>query len=174
MKVHDRRHPADDTIVRAAVDPSLIDAGEKRHIESCPECSLKINRIISGLENLGEMAKDAIPPMESPIRLEHRIPNLNSGWLWKTALGVSVSVVLVLVVLDFSHLMQARQGQPIIEAGVQDKYSDEMLISEVGMLVENPLPENWTSLNYGDGSIMETEVMELMAPIDDKPVQETM
>jgi hypothetical protein len=174
MSMHDKRHPADDIIDRAAVDPSLIDSGEKRHIESCPECSLKITRIISGLENLGTIAKEAVPPMTSSIRLEHRTSHGISGWLWKTALGVSVSVALVLIVFDFSDIRSPRQYQTLIQAGVQDSYADEMLISEVGMLVENPLPENWTSLDYGDGSIMETEVMEFMAPIDDKPIQETM
>jgi hypothetical protein len=174
MRVHNKRHPSDDMIARAAVASSLIDAGEKRHIESCPECSLKITRLISGLENLGTIAKEAAPPMTSCIRLEHSTSHGISGWLWKTALGVSVSVALVLIVLNFSDLRPTRHYQIHIPAGVQDQYADEMLISEVGMLVENPLPENWTSLDYGDGSIMETEVMEFMAPIDDKPIQETM
>jgi hypothetical protein len=172
--MHDTRHLSDDIIARAAVDPSLIGAGEKGHIENCPECAEKITRLISGLENLGTIAKEDIPPMTSSIRLEHATSRRVSGWLWKTALGVSVSVALVLIVLNFSDFRLPRQQQISAQVDIQGKYSDEMLISEVGMLIENPLPEDWASLDYGNDSIMEMEVMEFMAPIDDKPVQETM
>jgi hypothetical protein len=174
MRADDKRHLTDDAIARAAVDPKLLGADEKRHIESCPECSVKLARLISGLENLGTIVKNATPPMESSIRFEQRSSHIISGWLLKTALGASVAVALILFVIDFPGIKPDRQQQTIILTGVQDKYPDELLMSEVDMLVENPLPENWTSLNYGDDSIMKTEVLEFMAPIDDKPVQEIM
>jgi hypothetical protein len=172
--MHNKRHPAEDIIAMAAADMSLIGEDEKVHIESCPECADKLSRLMSALENLGVFANRGTPRMTSPIRLEHKTSRQVPGWLWGTALGASLCAALVLILLNVQGRWQTRLYLPAPQAVYEERHPEDNLISDVGMLVENPLPENWSSLNYGDESVMDADVMEFMAPEDDSPVQETM
>jgi hypothetical protein len=141
VKMHDKKHPADDIITMAAVDMSLIGKDEKRHIGSCQACAEKYSRLVSGLENLGAFASKGIPRMTSPIRLEHKASRGIPGWLWGTALGATLCASLVLIVLNIPDPRQALRYQPAPQAYYKDRHAEDMLISEVGMIIDNPLPE---------------------------------
>lgn len=165
MSYEKNNHLDTDQIIRALVDGENLTSEEKFHFAACNICNNEKIKIEEQLFSLSQKAKNISP---KPVRKIH-LPDTPSPsfFLWKDnfkpALGVAFVTVLVLLFiwlpgifdsgLDFSR-----------NTDVEDIQETDQFMTEVGMLVEDSLPQEYQEILFLSETEFEEDLFQYIVP----------
>ncbi len=154
MKRDRTNHLNTNELLVAVVDEknSTIDA--ENHLASCARCRGELKRIESQFMGLGEKARQYVPVMPKPIRIEtgkKGFLTTLSRWS-KPALGIGLAASLMAVILWRGEF---KDTVPKIRP-VPTEANADVLLDEIGRLVENAMPIQYQQL-IADGFPNETD-----------------
>lgn len=144
MRVTDteRAHLNEDQLLRAVVDVDDLPPSLSEHLASCPQCRQAKERFELELSGLGDLARRFAPSAKKAILLPEERSQSAHEWSWKrrTAFGMALTVLLVVFVSWQTDLVLFAPGENGYMPALEIQNAEE-LISEVNMLVANPLPQ---------------------------------
>lgn len=149
------QHLNQQQILRAIVDMADLTDSQKAHLDACPRCGQKVKRLDTTLAQMGAMAEQSVPDPSRPLVLSTEKPGFLESltWNWRPYLRVAVPVVVVAIIAMTSLIVKNRIDKHILALEEQDLIAAEQLMTEVHMLIENPLSADMQTLI----SIVETE-----------------
>lgn len=157
-------------VIRCVVDENDLDAEQRRHLKGCPVCREELLRLDGGLRRLGRMAAEYTPePVRRPALpagergLPHRTaPGWGLGLAWGTGLSFAL-VVLIAVWTVFRAGLSPASYQDV----AREMAEDEMLLAEVLVLEENPLPDAYREISPEETTgIDEEEIFDFIVPVE--------
>jgi anti-sigma factor RsiW len=143
MKFEREPHLTREELLAAAVDLKDIAATRSTHLNACPECRRRHERLTGMLARLGRTAQDLAPAPSRPFRLPE---SRNSGRRLFTKplylIGFTAALLLAIVI------WQPQRGsdpstEPITAAALAQ---DRHLMQSIDALVENALPAPYQAL----------------------------
>jgi hypothetical protein len=161
-------HLSEDQIIRAVVDESELSLPVRQHLGHCNQCRAQKARLEQNLVRLGQLAGQFVPVPHQRLSLQasETLPSLRWSWNWKTALGTALATAAL-----FVFVWWASQGEEIFETYgtenviVQDLTTSESLMTEVSILSENALPQEYMDIAAETGSEINEEFINFMAPL---------
>lgn len=137
-------HLSEDEVLRAMIDPSNLDSSRQAHVNACRHCQRQTEALSHRLIRLGQMAKQMTPEPQKSFRLPaHSTPV--GRWRLKPAMALGVLGILIFAVVLWGprfYYMSPSPG-PMVVHTVE---SDDRLLQEIDMLVEDALPEQYQRL----------------------------
>lgn len=149
------RHLNQQQIIQAIVDTSDLTDSQKAHLSTCPRCGDRVNQLDTALARMGAMAEQSVPETTRPLVLATEKQGLlqRLAWNWRPYLRVAVPVMVVLIIAVASVIVKSRYDEHMLALEEQDLMAAEQLMTEIHMLIENPLSADIQTLI----SIVETE-----------------
>ena len=162
MKPQNQAHLQEEQIIRAVIDEQELDGADRQHILKCRVCREKIAWFKDKLEELGENAVLAVPPLKKNITLpsEELTPASNkSGWL--PTFGVAAMACLAL----FFYFLGMESMEPGLTPyqGAELLLEDEYLMEEIFEMVENPLSDTLYEIT-GDSEGFDEDFLQFIVP----------
>jgi len=151
-------HLPESKIAMAAVDLNMLKKHEQEHLKNCPDCRQSLYSLTSGLDSVGSTSNKFSPEMVTSITIPEYAGRINPWRIFSAAAAGAALAIFAFIVFNFSYIAQPDRPQEL--AVSVEASDDEMLIEEVSILLENPLPEDWSGLNYGDELIVYPEDLE--------------
>lgn len=157
-------HLSEDQIIRAIVDQADLTRDLREHLSQCPQCGPKKRQAEENLAQLGRMAERFSPTPQRPIRLparQSRVFFLSRPWQF--ALGTAF-VCLFIWVLAGPLLFK---DEPVKKAGISTRYmieSDQQFMTEVTLLSENALPQEYMDMIGESDEDLEEDFMDFLIP----------
>jgi len=163
------RHLTDDEIIAALVDEADLGPELQAHLSDCRRCSSKLKKIHQQLHDLGHMAEQMAPVSTQSIRLPETIDRSDSqtGWRLKPVLGAMAAMVLVVMLVwpQAKFYIRTYFIQNMLTQGIKE---DNILISEVDVLVEDALPEKYRHILAAAEPEFNQDFMQyIVPPIED-------
>jgi hypothetical protein len=84
MKVQEKEHLQRSQIRQAVIDENDLGAGARQHLRQCAICRTAVARFRQEMQEFGERANQAVPPLSRTLRLpDARLagPAHAGGWL---------------------------------------------------------------------------------------------
>jgi hypothetical protein len=149
------RHLNQQQIIQAIVDISDLTDSQKAHLSACPRCGDSVNQLNTALARMGAMAAQSVPDAARPLVIPTKKPGLlqRLAWNWRPYFRVAVPVMVVLIIAVASVIVKSRHDKHMLALEEQDLRAAEQLMTEVNMLIDNPLSADIQTLI----SIVETE-----------------
>ena len=154
-------HLEEDQLVIAVVDETDLSQSQRNHLLICRQCREGKEKIEEDLARLGQMTERFSPSPKRKVSLPAEKPQRSFWWSWqtKTALGAALVAIFIGVA-----------GIPTLFENKQEMLEDEEFMTEVSMLAENALPQEYLDITGETGEEMDEEFMEFMTPmIEDEP-----
>ncbi len=156
-------HADEDQILRSLVDETGLPSEVREHLRSCPTCMAGRERMEARLARLASLARHYSPKPERKVLLPETGAPQHGGWFrrWRLhpgwlpdrldfkMLGTAMAAVLV----AFSSLLLVGtlpEGGNGLTGLTKEMNEDYQLMTEVGVLEENPLPDVYISIAGGD------------------------
>jgi hypothetical protein len=161
MKAQDETHLQEKQILWAVIDENELAGDEQQHLEGCPLCKKNVEQFKEELNELGQKARQAVPPFSRPVKLPDEKPakaSHNAGWLpffGATAMAGFV-VFFYFMGMPPTKLATLQNQESLLE--------DEFLMREISEMVEYPLPENLYELTGDNGIGFEEDFLEFVVP----------
>ena len=161
-------HLSTDQLLKAIVDEASLTYAMRHHMAVCPRCITARDKIERQLDELGIMAEQMAPlPTRSIILPEQKI---EPGYWWnlrfRPVLGIATALCLALLVVWGSTKFTAspKVDQVVVNQEVQ---KTEQLMAEVGMMVENALPQDYQDVLTVFETEPEEDFMEFIVPTEE-------
>jgi len=158
-------HLEEDQLLKAVVDETDLSQSQRDHLLICRQCREVKERIEEGLTQLGQMAERFSPSPKRRVSLPAEKPQRSLWWSWqtRTALGAAVAAIFIGIV-GIPTLFENKQGIR------ENTYTQEMLeaeefMTEVSMLAENALPQEYLDITGETDEEPDEEFMEFITPI---------
>jgi hypothetical protein len=158
-------------VIRSVVDENDLDAGQKRHFEQCPVCRQERRNLAGRLELLGRTAADyaplpvqrvALPEKDHPLMLKR-----GSGWqlAFGTAAGFALVVLVAAWIVFYGGFITPMNQLDV----AREMAEDEILMAEISMLEENPLPDAYREISpeVTSGDIDE-DIFDFIVPVSSR------
>jgi hypothetical protein len=157
-----------DLVIRSLVDEDGLDEAQKRHLAGCPACRQERERLAGRLDRLGSLAGSYTPePGRIPVlpeekeKIRPRVPLFKPRLAWGTAAGFA------LVVLASAWMLFQGPGRGVSpEDLAREMARDELLMAEISMLEEDPLPEVFREISPESAPALSDEILDFIIPVD--------
>ncbi len=154
-------------VIRCVVDESDLDDGQRRHLKECPVCREELRRLEDGLRRLERTAAEYTPePVRRPALPveEHALPH-SPALEWRLAWGAAFSLALVVLIAVWTVF---RGGLPPVnyQDVAREMAEDEMLMAEVLVLEENPLPDAYREISPEETVGIDEEIFDFIVPVE--------
>lgn len=149
-------HLEEDQLLIAVVDETDLPQSQRNHLLICRQCREGKEKIEEDLARLGHMAERFSPSPKRKVSLPAEKPQRSFWWSWqtRTALGAAVVAIFIAIV-----------GIPTLFENTQEMLEDEEFMTEISMLAENALPQEYLDITGETGEEMYEEFMEFMTPM---------
>ena len=158
-------HLEEDQLLKAVVDETDLSQSQRDHLLICRQCREGREKIEEDLTRLGQMTERFSPSPKRKVTLPAEKPQRSFWWSWqtKTALGAAVAAIFIGVV-GIPNLFENTQGTR------ENTYTQEMLeaeefMTEVSMLSENALPQEYLDITGETDEEPDEGFMEFMSPM---------
>lgn len=153
-------HLNEDRIIKAIVDRAQLLPSEKDHLSACPECRNALEDFERDLNLIGQRAEKFVPlPKKRSVVYDKAGKGFIFGW--RTSLA-GAAIVLFLVVSIYSDSMKLLFNKT--EIADSELYSEEIFMSEVNNLVENPLPAKYLFVSDEEDTDYEEDFIDFVVP----------
>ena len=149
----------------ALVDEADLSNEIKEHLAACPRCRGNKKQVEQDMARLGRIAEHLAPSPTKQVILpakESRIPfrwNRN----FQSSFGMAVVACLILMIVWWQggtmDLQNDRQGK-----ATRELMDAERLMTEISMLVENPLPRAYQDISDISRLSLEEDFMQFIVP----------
>lgn len=158
-------HLTPDQIIMSIVDEAELLPELRSHLESCSRCTNEKIKIERRLSELSRMAKQMAPEPTRRIRLpETKYRSYFwSGRRFGVALGVAMVFVLILIVVWHPGKYTTRPDLGR-DMAVRETKKDDQLLTEIGILVKNALPEAYQNILDSGEPEFEGDFMQYIVP----------
>ena len=139
MNATNSYHLSEEEIIIAIVDTADLDRFQQQHLAQCSQCRSQIEAMNNDLVHMGRIAESTSPKVtqlfRAPSAGKERTVWLPFGRKLAAGLAVAIACVIVGGLFWQNQLSNRRQqfAREMLEA--------ELLMRQVNVLVENPLPE---------------------------------
>jgi hypothetical protein len=163
-------HLNEDQIIRAVVDEGELSLSDRQHLDNCQQCRAQKAYLDQNLALLGQAARQFAPLPRKRVNLKapethHKI---RWSWNWKTALGTTLATAAL-----FIFMWWASQGREMFEPSgrenviANDVKASESLMTEVSILSENALPQEYMDIAAEAEPVINEEFINFIAPLID-------
>ena len=157
-------HLEEKQIIMAVVDESDLPLAQQEHLVACPKCRTSKERLEQELAWLSHTAELFAPHPQKQISLSAEKPRSAIGWFGsRRALGVALTAAFVIIVVWWFGLTRITPeggvGMPAPESWETDSF-----MTEIGILVENALPQEYRDISGEYDSLFEEECMQFFVP----------
>jgi hypothetical protein len=169
MNLPTGKHLREEQFIGAVVDKHDISLEMQAHLKECRSCREQLISLQETIDLLGEKAGMNVPVLTRQVRLpveeEPVFGNRLTGWI--PSLGVAAAIVLAFFIF-YRTLPDQSTIQDQLTAQ-KDYVEDELLMFEIGELVENALPEAYSEISGGITFDFDNEFLQFVVPdaIDD-------
>lgn len=165
MTTQKNLHLEEDQLLKAAVDETDLSQSQRDHLLVCRQCREGREKIEKDLAQLGQMAERFSPSSKRKFSLPPEKPQRSFlwSWQWRTALGAAVAAIIIGVV----GIQTLFENTPGIR---ENTYTQEMLeaeefMTEVSILAENALPQEYLDITGETDEEPDEGFMEFMTPM---------
>ena len=137
-------HLNEDEIISAVVDETELSAGLRRHLDDCPPCLERKQRLEGELNRLGCLTQNFAPEPRRRIRVEK--PKPRSIWLPRPIFATALVLVLILIAGIWRMGPFNVPGDENIAGLIREAPTDRQLTTEISELVENTLPDYYLDI----------------------------
>jgi hypothetical protein len=153
-------HLNEEQIIKAIVDKNGLLPSEKDHLYACPECRSALESFEKDLNLLGQRAEKFVPlPPKRTFVYEKGGKGLLLGWRSSLA---AVALIIFFVISIYSDSMKLLFNKTDIAD--TELYSEEIFISEVNALVENPLPAKYLFVSDEEDTDYDEDFIDFVVP----------
>ena len=158
-------HLNDDQIILAIVDEAELPLSLQEHLYLCPECQASQERLKQELARLGRKAKLFAPELKKRVSLPAEKPRSAISWFWnrRPSLGVAAAAALVIIAVWWFGLPRVTPEHGA-DMAAREKWEADLLMTEIGILVENALPQVYIDISVEYDSVLEEEFMQFFVP----------
>lgn len=165
------QHLDESWVLKAIVDPNDLSDSQKAHLETCNECTSRVEQIEGSLEQFGHQSRESVPKYDGRFVLpaEHLKTGLNFHFIrpfYRIAIPALVAVIIVVAVFfpKPDHTTQVASVPPLVEDA-------EQLLSEIDLLIENPLPMGLQTMVSFTELDTDEDFMQYIVPnVEDDPL----
>ena len=172
MNTNNTIHLNEDQLARAVVDESELPSSLREHLSTCPICRANREQTVTNLARLGQMAARFAPSPTRRIALPADEPRIVARWFWgwRTYVGAVVAAALVLAVLWRVPALRSPVEDNGNTLAVETQEAEEFM-TEIAMLVDNPLPAVYEDISAESMTGVDEEFMEFVVPsTEDEPL----
>lgn len=168
MKKDIEKHLEENQLLMALVDERDLSSEFRQHLDHCRHCTGQLGSLQEVLGTLGRKAAENVPAMTGNISLEDENYGISKAryQFLLPSYGVLAIVACVLLVFlwprpEYSEIDQFSSRVDFIE--------DEMLMQEIGELIEDPLPDDFIEITRDIPIGFDDDFLEFVVPgfIDD-------
>lgn len=168
MNTEKNHHLSEDQIIRAVVDESELSVSDRQHLGHCNLCRAQKTHLEQNLARLGQAASQFVPLPRKRLNLKasETSHSIQWSWNWKTALGTALAAAVL-----FIFMWWASQGEEMFENSgrenliANDDMASESLMTEVDILSENALPQEYMDIAAETESEFNEEFINFIAPL---------
>lgn len=158
-------HLEEDQLLIAVVDETDLPQSQRDHLLVCRQCKEDKEKIEEDLAHLGQMTERFSPSPKRKVSLPPEKPQRFFWWSWqtRTALGAVVVAIFIGIVgiptlFDYTRgIRENTYTQKILE--------EEEFMTDVSMLAENALPQEYLDITGETDEEMDEEFLEFMTPM---------
>lgn len=158
-------HLNENQIILAMVEEADLPLSLREHLSICAECQASKERFEQELARLGRMAELLVPDPEKRVSLPPERPRSAIGWFrnWRSCLGVAAATALVIIAIWWFGLARITPERGV-DMLAQEKWEADPLMTEIGTLVENALPQVYLDISVESDSVFDEEFMQFFIP----------
>ena len=168
MNNEKNHHLNEEQIIRAVVDESELSVSVRQHLGNCNQCRVRKAHLEQNLARLGQAARQFAPLPRKRLNLKtsETSHSIRWSWNWKTALGTTLATAAL-----FIFMWWASQGRELFETSgrenviANDVKASESLMTEVSILSENALPQEYMDIAAETESLINEEFINFIAPL---------
>lgn len=154
------RHLNEEQIVKAIVDKGKLMPSEKEHLSACPECISAVESFEKDLKLLGKRAEGFVPlPKKRTVDYEKAGGSFLFGW--KTSFAAAIIVLLFVILIHSDSKRLVLRNMDVADSEI---YSEEILMTEVNNLIENPLPAKGLFIADDDSADFDEDFIDFVVP----------
>lgn len=168
MNNEKKRHLDEDQILRAMVDASELSSSMRKHLEYCERCRSQKEGLEKELAHLGRVAEQFAPLPRERLNVD-KIDEPEPArwlWMWRPALGIAIAMTVLVI---FSWWPKQESGVFKTDGGTKvvadDLKGSESLMTAIGILSENALPQAYLDIAAETESAMYEEFINFIAPL---------
>jgi hypothetical protein len=168
MKKDTEKHPEESQLLMALVDEKELPPDIQKHFNHCQDCAGQLQILQEALETLGSKTEENVPPMTRKVYLEEE--NIGfMGWRYQFGLPSYGALAIVACALLIFFWPRPEYSQNDQFSGSVDFVEDELIMQEIGNLIENPLPEDLKDMTSDMIIGFDNDFLEFIVPdfIDD-------
>ena len=158
-------HLEEDQLLIAVVDETDLSQSQRNHLLTCRQCREGREKIEGDLARLGQMTEHFSPSPKRRISLPPEKSQRSFWWSWqtRTTLGAAVAAIFIGIVgiPTLFENMQAIRGNTY----TQEMLEAEQFMTEVSMLAENALPQEYLDITGETDEEPDEEFMEFITPM---------
>ncbi len=154
-------------VIRCVVDENDLDGEQRRHLDECPVCREELRRLEGGLRRLEHTAAEYTPgPVRRPaLPVEESAQPHRPAFGWRLAWGTAFSLALVMLIAVWA-LFRGGLSPESYQDVAREMAEDEMLLAEVIVLEENPLPDAYREISPEETSGIDEEIFDFIVPVE--------
>lgn len=152
MKAQNHVHLQEEQILWAIIDEKELAGDCQQHLLECPACRRKAEHFRDELQELGQKARQAVPPFSRPVRLPAGKPAAvirHSGWL---PFFGTAAVAGLLVFFYFMGMETMAPTQLTTLQSPESLREDESLMREISQILDVSLPEDLYAIGGDNGT----------------------
>ena len=130
------RHLSQEDLLLALVDRNDLDSQQAVHLNECPVCQQKLDRIALRYDRMGKLAAHLAPAPAANIRLPQKVSPASRSRL-RPLMAVGAAAAMVLLI---TTIWPRTHTEIPIQASPPMVISDRQLMQEIDALVDNALP----------------------------------
>lgn len=162
------RHLAEERISISLVDGGWLTQEEKDHLDTCPECAGRRDRLLSSLAALSQTARRHTPAPPRRVVLPAEAPLNPMAWLMRWSMGLAFALAGVLIVAVYIMGQFHGRGPGFPDAAEADR--DALLLAQVRSLEDDPLPRAYKYIIPEVDLRLDEEFFDFLIP-DENPAR---
>ena len=161
-------HLSTDLLLKAIIDEGELSYEMQNHLVDCPRCQKEKKRIERHLDTLSQTAKRLAPaPTHTIRRPEEKIrTSFWKGLRSKPVYAMATAVIFVAIAVWLPGRFKS-DPEPDHVVQVHELQEEEQLMIDIGMVVENALPQAYQNVLSVFEAESEEDFMEFIVPSDE-------
>lgn len=161
-------HLSTDQLLKAIVDEGELSPEMRNHLADCPQCQKEKKKTERHLDALSQTAKRMVPATSRTVRLpEKKIPTSYWKGLRLRPVYAMATVILFVVIAVWWPGRFESTPEPDQIVMVYELQEEEQLMIDVGMVVENALPEAYQNVLTVFETEPEEDFMQFIVPSEE-------
>lgn len=171
MNKNNGSHLNEEQIYKAIIDESQLLPSESEHLSDCPECRTAVESFQNDLKLIGQTAERFVPlPKRRKILYEKTGKNSLFGWGTSFAAAITILFFVITMHSDSMKLIFDNKTDNTNSA----LYSEDILMTQVNNLIENPLPAKYLFISDEDNTYYDEDFIDFVVPsVDDEVLSST-